>query len=248
MGDRDLQRERHALLATLIQMDQRLAALQVELVKEQEDVAQVRRQMQGSLHQLAKAELEIQLRQAADVARRLQSELAKRSDLEKQLAVLDRALADDPIQRAREAAATKAVSDIDAMSARGKGEQLMELAARIEAIDIELLPLTSALQAGHEAVSSLAAAQARPQKPSHDEALAKALAFYAVLAELPAPDDASPRIVDAVEMGDRAAYDGDVFERFARLRLLGERVRTRHTEVAQRRLAFEAQRTKLRSS
>lgn len=253
------QTQRTVLLAKLGESDQRLAALRMQLVKEQEDVAEVRRMMQGALLQNMKSVLEKELREAADAAARLQKELALHNDLIKQLESLDRAITlKDPVQIAREAAATRATSEIAAMSDRSRDIQLMDLAARIEAIDIELHPLTAALQAAHAATASLADAvhsiaearrdgtrQERTEQRLVQDAQDKRDVFYAALKELPAPDDVSPRIIDTLEVSDRAPYAGELGPRLVRMGELSERVRKRHAEVAQRRLAFETQRSRV---
>ncbi|CAN5917992.1 hypothetical protein BH11MYX2_BH11MYX2_11610 [soil metagenome] len=261
-GIASFQTQRTVLLAKLGESDQRLAAMRTQLVKEQEDVAEVRRLMQGALLQNMKSVLEKELREAAEAAARLQTALAGHGDLIKQLEALDRAISmNDPVQVAREAAAKRATSEIAAMSDRTRDFQLMDLAARIEAIDIELQPLTAALQAAHAATSSLAdavhsiadarrdgAKQERTEQKLILDAQTKRDAFFAALRELPAPDDVSPRIVDSLEAGDRAPYTEGLGPRLARMGELSERVRKRHAEVAQRRLAFETQRSRVLQS
>ena len=101
------------------------------------------------------------------------------------------------------------------------------------------------------------------------EAHAKALGFYAELDALPAPDDTSPRLVDQLTYEDKSSPVDDVVPlllaagahadrldnaratvvgRIERLSALVDRVRTRHAEVSQRRLAFEHQRSRVRAS
>lgn len=100
------------------------------------------------------------------------------------------------------------------------------------------------------------------------EAHAAALGFYAALESLPAPDDTSPRIADTISFTDRSSPVDEVLPRLlasgppaarlddARAAVVGriervqailDEVRKRHAEVAQRRLAFEHQRTRVRS-
>ena len=258
----DLQQQRTVLLAKLGESDQRLEALRSQLVKEQEDVAVVRRQMQGALLQNLKIVLDKELREAAEAAARLQKELADRDALMKQLASLDHALAlKDPVQLAREAAATRASAEIAAIADRSRDQQLMNLGARIDAIDMELVPLTASLQAVHaatvtlaEAIHSIAEARRDGTKQERTEQRLIAVAtenrdaFYRSLRELPAPDDVSPRIIDSLDGDDRAPYTGELGPRLVRLGALAEEVRTRHAEVAQRRLAFETQRSRVRKS
>ncbi|HEY4055744.1 MAG TPA: hypothetical protein VGM39_04020, partial [Kofleriaceae bacterium] len=238
-----------------------LEKLRSQLVKEQEDVAVVRRQMQGALLQNLKVVLDKELREAAEAAARLQAELASRNELTQQLTALDHAIAlKDPVQLAREAAAKQATSEIAAMSDRARDQQLMDLDARIQAIDMELLPLTAALQAAHEAAATLAEAvhsiaeakrdgtkQERTEQRLIDLAVQKRDAFYRALRDLPPPDDVTPRICDTLDGDDRASYTGELGPRLQRLGVLAEQVRTRHAEVAQRRLAFETQRTRVRT-
>lgn len=284
-----LHQQRLQLLASAIAADQRVRALQSSLAKEQADVAALREGLLGFLQSFAMTdEMKAEQREAAEAAARLREGLAERDALHRQIAELDaRIAAYDPVQLAREEAAKKAAEELASVAQRRDlSEQLLELAVRIEAIDFELGPLTDAIKAGTVASTELfdvvraideatrepvraPVLEERSARGMLGEAQAAMLGFYAALDVLPAPDDATPRIADALTFEDRHSPVDDVMPRLftpgpvatrledaraavvgriERLQALLERVRVRHAEVSQRRLAFEHQRARVRAS
>lgn len=283
-----LHRLRTGLLAEAVAADQRVVALKDVLAKEQADVAALREGFLGFLQSLAMTdEMSNEQREAAEAATRLREGVAARDALYQQIDAIDaRIAAFDPVQLAREQAAKNVTAEIAEVSQRDIAEQLLELGARIEAIDYELGPLGDALAAGHAAVNALIeivhaideakrepvrapVLRERTARGMLGEAHAKALGFYAELDALPAPDDTSPRLVDQLTYEDKSSPVDDVVPlllaagahadrldnaratvvgRIERLSALVDRVRTRHAEVSQRRLAFEHQRSRVRAS
>jgi hypothetical protein len=280
---------RDGLLVEAVAADQRVVALQNNLAKEQADVAALREGVLGFLQSLAMTdEMSNEQREAAEAAARLREGMSARDTLYQQIAAIDaRLTAHDPVQLAREEAAKKASAEIAAVTAnRGRSEQLLELAVRIEAIDFELGPLTDALAAAQAAtlayIDVVHAVDEAKREPSGAPVLrersargmlgnahAKALGFFTALDALPAPDDQSPRLVDTIGYEDRTSTVDEVLPRLLaagahttrldevraiivgrieRLQGLLELVRTRHAEVAQRRLAFEHQRLRVQNS
>lgn len=280
-----LHKHRAAMLGEAVAADQRVLALQNTLAKEQGDVAALREGVLGFLQSLASTdEMQKEQREALEAAARLREGVAARDALYRQIAALDARIAShDPLELVREEAAKRASAEVATLASRERSEQLLELDARIEAIDYELVPLTDALQAGHaargELVEIIQAIDEAKREPVRapvlrertargmlGEAHAAALGFYAALDALPAPDDTSPRIVDSVGYEDRVSYVDDMLPRLTagghaarldearaviagrigRLQALLDLVRARHAEVAQRRLAFEHQRARVR--
>lgn len=282
-----LHKLRVGLLAEAVAADQRVVALKEVLAKEQDDVAELRSGVLGFLQSLAMTdEMSKEQREAAEAAARLREGIAAREALYKQIDAVDAQIAAyDPVQLAREQAAKKANAEIAEVSQRDIAEQLLELGARIEAIDYELGPLSHALAAGQAAVNALIEVvheideakrepvrapvlRERTARGMLGDAHAKAIGFYTELDSLPAPDDFSPRFVDQVSFEDRASPVDDVLPlllaagahaarldnarasvagRIERLSAMVDRVRTRHAEVSQRRLAFEHQRARVRA-
>ncbi len=240
--------------------------LRAELAREQRDVKDMSTGVMGFLASLAMTgELEREQREAHEAAVRLQEGTAVHDALVAQLAILDKRLAYPPraalaaeIAAAREAKEA-AMKDLGAPG----GAALLDIAIRIESIDIELVPLEDAVAAGTVADTKLFVVldmfdlhSTTPPKSLVGEAGAGLSAFHRAVDELGASDDTREPFSKAISDEDRQPWvdswlkqmfgAGDRFTRVAeakasllarKLRLAEQLapVRARRDELAMRR-------------
>jgi len=149
---------RQRIAADLSAEHSRVQHLTHELARERNDVAERSSGVTGFLYSLIGDEqLTIEQREALEAEARLAEALASRNHLHARVAALDARLAGQSAE-ALAAAVAAARADKEAVLIRTHhpaGLALQDLAVRIEAIEIELIPLDDAVAGGDAAIASL---------------------------------------------------------------------------------------------
>jgi len=190
--------------------------LRAELASEQRDVEDMTTGIMGFLTSLAMTgELEREKREAMEAAIRLREGNGVHDALAAQLAMLDKRLASPPRAALEaEVAAARAAKET-AMRELGApgGAALLDIAIRIESIDIELVPLEDAVAAGTTASAKLFEVldmfdlhSSTPPKALVGEAGAALSAFHRAVDELAATDDTSAPFNKAITDEDRQPW------------------------------------------
>lgn len=190
--------------------------LRAELAREQRDVKDLTTGVMGFLTSLAMTgELEREQREAHEAAVRLQEGTAIHDAHAAQLAMLDNRLASPPrAALVAEVAAAREAKEA-AMKHLGApgGAALLDIAIRIESIDIELVPLEDAVAAGMTASGKLFAVldmfdlhSTTPPKAMVGEAGAAVTAFHRAVDELAASDDAREPFNRTISEEDRQPW------------------------------------------
>lgn len=149
---------RDRLVADLSAQNAGVYHLSAELTRERNDVMERSSGLSGFLYALVGDEqLTIEEREAMEAEARLAEALASRDHLHAQVAALDARLAGQSASDLAEAvtAARVAKEEVLIRSNHPDGIALQELAVRVEAIEIELIPLDDAVAAGEAAAGAL---------------------------------------------------------------------------------------------
>lgn len=151
---------RDRLARDVLAEEERVRHLTAELARERGDVEKMSAGVRGFLYALLGDErLSIEQRQAVEAEARLAEATASRDLLSAHLASLDARLARQLHRELADAAseARAAKEELLIRLNHPAGMALQELAVRIQALDIELIPLEDALVAGEAAVAKLSA-------------------------------------------------------------------------------------------
>lgn len=152
--------QRLRLAADVTAETARVQQLGVELARERNDVEQLTRGVLGFLYSLIGDErLSIEQREAVEAEARLGEAIASRDHLVQQLALVDSRLATQSELQLAATVRTARAAKADALvrTHDPAAMQLQDLAVRMEAIDIELVPLEDAVSAGEAALGKLTA-------------------------------------------------------------------------------------------
>lgn len=211
-----LRKGRDLLAQDVATAEHRVKLLTAELAREQRDVHDLSTGVMGFLASLAMTgELEREKREAMEAGIRLCEGQAAHEGLRAQLAALDARLAAPPrssLEAEVAAARTAKEALLRQLGAPG-GADLIDIAVRIESIDIELVPLEDAVAAGVEAAAKLLEIldvidrqAAPPVRGVVGDAQAKITMFHRAVDQLGVPDDTHPPFAAAISDDDRAAW------------------------------------------
>ena len=253
--------------------ERRIQQLAVELQHERADVERMTTGVLGFLNDLITptAVLDEERRQVVEAQARLAEAQGSLEQLRRQLVDVEAKLRR---LRARDleselAAARAAKEQALLRSGTSTGAELRDLAIRIEAIDIELVPLTDAVQAGAIAVDAITqivrvldGLSPKQAKALAGEAQAKIVGFARALADVATADLGAPLELDPADTAfadawvrllasKRAAHErlaaarADMLDRSARVGAVLAPLRTRHDELAARRAALVTEKQRL---
>ena len=274
IAERDhLARVYQSLTEDVAAEERRVHQLAIELQHERADVERMTTGVLGFLNDLITpaAVFDEERRQVVEAQARLAEAQGSVDELRRQLVNVE-----SKLRRLRlrdlesELAAARAVKEQALLrSGTAAAAELQDLAIRIESIDIELVPLTDAVEAGSAAVDAITqivrmldGLSAKQAKAVAGEAQAKVVGFARALADVVTADLGGPITIDAADTAfadawvkllasKRAAHErlaaarADMLERSARIGAILAPLRMRHDELAARRSALVTEKQRL---
>jgi hypothetical protein len=199
----------------------RVQHLSNELARERHDVVERQAGVMGFLYGLLGDEqLTIEQREAIEAEARLAEAMASRNHLQAQVAALDAQLAGQSGQALAAAVASARAHKEEVLirTHDPAGLALQDLAVRIEAIEIELLPLEQAVTAGEHALARLQAVidrldrarteqlEQRDARGSAGEAQAAITVFHRAVDGLATAEEATWGFLTLITEEDRAPF------------------------------------------
>ena len=258
---------RAQLARQLAAEEERVRQLTIELASEREDVVRMTSGVKGFLYALLGDEqLSIEQREAMEAEARLAEAIGSRDHVGAQLAAIDVRLAGQSGEAlvAAAAAARAAKEDVLIRTHHPAGLALEDLAVRIEALNIELIPLEEAVVAGEAALAKLRAVietidrahdervEQRDARGSAGEAEAAIAMFHRSIDRLSTAEDETLGFTTLVDPAERAPFVDTWIralvgkgERLARLAAARAAMVERHTRIAGQLVRVKARRDEL---
>lgn len=247
--------------------EERVRQLTGELAREREDVVRMTSGVKGFLYALLGDEqLSIEQREAVEAEARLAEAMGSLHHLSSRLASIDVQLAGQSRQALVDAAAAARAAKEEMLirTHHPAGRALEDLAVRIDALNIELLPLDEAVTAGEVAVEKIQAVivtidraqdervEQRDARGSAGEAEAAITMFHRAIDRLSTAEDETLGFSTLIAPEERAPF-ADAWiralvgkgDRLARLATARAAMVGRHTQIANQLARVRARRDEL---